>query len=66
MKYLIDYLSDFYNPSEIHVRIPSPPIVVPCFYGINMSTIDELLAPKYIENINDIQPSELNEISNFI
>jgi amidophosphoribosyltransferase len=34
---------------EIHLRIASPPIIAPCFYGIDMSTRDELIAPKYAD-----------------
>lgn len=30
---------------EIHVRIACPPIIAPCYYGIDMSTIGELFAP---------------------
>lgn len=29
--------------SEVHLRIASPPITHPCFYGVDMSTYDELL-----------------------
>jgi amidophosphoribosyltransferase len=29
---------------EIHVRITSPPIKAPCFYGVDMSTYEELIA----------------------
>ena len=32
---------------SVHLRIMSPPIVAPCFYGINMPTVKELMAPKY-------------------
>jgi len=32
---------------EIHVRVAAPPIVAPCFYGIDMSTLGELFAPKF-------------------
>ena len=40
------------NPSEIHLRISSPPIVSPCFYGIDMPTLGELIAnAKKIEDI---------------
>src|SRR5438874_7976092 len=30
--------------TEVHLRIVSPPIRWPCFYGIDMSTKDELIA----------------------
>ncbi|MEO8290815.1 MAG: amidophosphoribosyltransferase [Gaiellaceae bacterium] len=29
---------------EVHVRVSSPPIVSPCFYGIDMANEDELIA----------------------
>jgi amidophosphoribosyltransferase len=32
---------------EIHVRVACPPIIAPCFYGIDMSTLGELFAPPY-------------------
>ena len=30
--------------SEVHVRISSPPVKWPCFYGIDFATRDELIA----------------------
>ncbi len=39
---------------EIHVRISSPPIVSPCFYGMNFPTKKELIANKFDSNIQDI------------
>src|SRR5439155_4523617 len=33
---------------EIHVRVACPPIIAPCFYGIDMSTVAELYAPKFM------------------
>lgn len=36
----------------IHLRIISPPVISPCYYGIDMSTREELLA--YNKNINEI------------
>ncbi|NLD93930.1 MAG: amidophosphoribosyltransferase [Fibrobacter sp.] len=32
------------QPAEIHLRISSPPIISPCFYGIDMPTKGELIA----------------------
>ncbi len=32
---------------EIHVRVACPPIVAPCYYGIDMSTIGQLFAPNF-------------------
>jgi len=32
------------GPKEIHLRISSPPIICPCFYGIDMPTKEELIA----------------------
>ncbi|WP_188455096.1 amidophosphoribosyltransferase [Virgibacillus oceani] len=32
---------------EVHVRIASPPITNPCYYGIDMSTKEELIAANY-------------------
>jgi amidophosphoribosyltransferase len=30
--------------SEVHVRISSPPVVSPCFYGIDLASEDEMIA----------------------
>jgi len=35
---------------EVHVRIGSPPIIAPCYYGIDMKTREELIAPGKTEN----------------
>ena len=38
--------------AEVHLRISSPPIVFPCFYGIDMADQDEFIAfNKSLENI---------------
>jgi amidophosphoribosyltransferase len=40
------------EPAEIHLRISSPPIICPCFYGIDMPTKEELIAnQKTVEQI---------------
>ncbi len=43
-KSLIQYLREGGGVKEIHMRITCPPIRSPCFYGIDMSTIGELVA----------------------
>jgi len=42
---------------EIHVRVACPPIVAPCFYGIDMSTLGELFAPPFIDGNYNGSPS---------
>lgn len=38
--------------TAVHVRIASPPITNPCFYGVDMSTYDELIsARKSVEEV---------------
>ena len=40
---------------EVHVRISSPPIVSPCFYGIDMATEEELIAAsRSVEEIREL------------
>jgi amidophosphoribosyltransferase len=40
------------EPASIHLRISSPPIICPCFYGIDMPTKEELIASaKNVEEI---------------
>src|SRR5690606_36975413 len=41
-------LREYGGAREIHVRVACPPILAPCFYGIDMSTVSELFAPKYL------------------
>ena len=50
MKVLLNRIRDMGGAKEIHVRVACPPIIAPCFYGIDMSTIDELFAPKFLVN----------------
>ena len=40
---------------EVHVRVGSPPIVAPCYMGIDMATREELIAAnRSIEEIRDV------------
>ena len=41
--------------TEVHVRVSSPPIVSPCFYGIDMATEDELIAAaRSVEEVREL------------
>jgi amidophosphoribosyltransferase len=48
MKVLLNRIRTLGRAREIHVRVACPPIIAPCFYGIDMSTIGELFAPQYL------------------
>ncbi|MGM0486459.1 MAG: amidophosphoribosyltransferase [Planctomycetota bacterium] len=48
MQVLLDRIRDLGGASEIHVRVACPPIIAPCFYGIDMSRIQELFAPRFL------------------
>lgn len=50
LKELLRLLRNRGKAKEIHVRIACPPIIAPCYYGIDMSTIDELFAPNFMAN----------------
>jgi len=43
---------------EIHVRVACPPIVAPCFYGIDMSALSDLFAPRFLRGRYGGAPSE--------
>jgi len=46
-KQLVRYLKEEGGAKEVHLRVSCPPIRGPCFYGIDMSTVSELLVPGY-------------------
>jgi amidophosphoribosyltransferase len=48
LRVLVHQLREKGHAREVHVRVASPPIVAPCFYGVNMSTLDELFAPPFV------------------
>jgi amidophosphoribosyltransferase len=40
---------------EVHMRLSSPPIKFPCFYGIDFGTYEELVAAgRTVEEINEV------------
>src|SRR4029077_5160247 len=48
LKSLLHHIRERGGAKEIHVRVACPPIVAPCFYGIDMSTVNELFAPRFM------------------
>jgi amidophosphoribosyltransferase len=55
---LLHHLRDRGGAKEIHVRVACPPIIAPCFYGIDMSTVKELFAPRFMKGA---QPTEAEQ-----
>ena len=49
MKVLVHRIRNLGGPKELHIRVACPPILSPCFYGIDMSTLSELFAPRFLE-----------------
>jgi amidophosphoribosyltransferase len=66
MKVLLNLIRRLGEPNEIHVRVACPPIISPCFYGIDMSTIGELFAPQYLQGgplTDEIQARMADELN---
>jgi len=43
------------KPKEIHLRISSPPIISPCYYGMDFPSANELIANKFNGDIEAIR-----------
>jgi amidophosphoribosyltransferase len=62
MKTLLHDLRERGGAREIHVRIACPPIIAPCFYVIDMSTVRELFAPRFMHGAR-ITEAEQNSMA---
>jgi amidophosphoribosyltransferase len=49
MRALVHEIRDRGGAREIHLRVACPPIIAPCFYGIDMSRRDELFATGFAD-----------------
>jgi amidophosphoribosyltransferase len=58
LKTLVSQIRKRGRAREIHVRVACPPIVSPCFYGIDMSTLSELFAPHFVPKRYNGDPSQ--------
>ena len=47
LKTIIEDLHQRGKAAEVHVRIACPAIIAPCFYGINIPTVQELFATRF-------------------
>lgn len=56
LKLLVDLIKHA-NPKEIHLRITSPPIVSPCYYGMDFPSKEELIANQYNGDVEEIRKS---------
>lgn len=69
MRTLISQLYERGGAAEVHVRVACPPIVAPCFYGIDMTKVKELFAPAFLQGgpltreIEDAMAKELKATS---
>jgi glutamine phosphoribosylpyrophosphate amidotransferase len=54
---------EFYEPSEVHIRIPSPPIQSPCYYAINLKNLDELIVRKFFTDVNNPTEIEMQQLA---
>ncbi len=54
LKKLVTMLRDA-GAKEVHVRVGSPPIIAPCFYGIDMKNREQFIANKHtVDEIREI------------
>lgn len=65
MKALIHQIKERGRAKEVHVRVACPPIIAPCFYGIDMSTIKELFAPTFLRG-RELTPEIEQEMADAI
>ena len=49
MRALVHEIRDRGGAREIHLRVACPPIIAPCYYGIDMSRRDELFANQFVD-----------------
>jgi len=48
LRALVDQVRNRGHARQVHVRVACPPIISPCFYGIDMSTLGELFAQQFV------------------
>ena len=56
MRVLVDQIRTRGGAAEVHIRVACPPIVAPCFYGIDMPNVDQLFAPGFLQPGEQLSP----------
>ncbi|MDZ7717032.1 MAG: amidophosphoribosyltransferase [Balneolaceae bacterium] len=52
-QYLVDMIRKA-NPREVHFLVSSPPIISPCYYGMDFPDPEELMANRFNRNIDEM------------
>lgn len=60
-KFLVNHLKENGKAKEVHVRVTCPPVRSPCFYGIDMSKMGELIANRH-SNSEQLQRNGWNNL----
>ena len=63
MKALLQRVREEGRAKEIHVRVACPPIMAPCFYGIDMSSVSQLFGPKFFSVDQELTTDVQNTMS---
>lgn len=50
MKVLVEQILTRGRAAEVHIRVACPPIMAPCFYGIDMPDVSDLFAPRFTQH----------------
>ena len=61
-KSVVEFIRREGKAKEVHVRVSCPPIKSPCFYGIDMSTMDELIGCRNLKE-DDLGDTGMKEIN---
>ena len=62
MRVLIERIRKIGRVKEIHVRVACPPIIAPCFYGVDMSTFDEIYATNFHHRFHPPSPDTVGSL----
>ena len=56
MRVLVKQIRERGKAAEVHIRVACPPIMAPCFYGIDMPDVGDLFAPEFTTGEIELTP----------